>query len=229
MLLKILGSDLSLAASSYVSAQLLTDAGAPISYTAAAIETTWFSLKKYTDVSTSTQVTISSIVDVTIAEGKFNIIFDATTTPQTGDILVLTGSGNESTTNPFSKIKNTVSIDTGLGTVSDTGQSIFTQTPIVPTNTTAPNKFNFVINTLTNDGLNYTEAQVIPLTTPIVVYGVLVKSIKIQVASPKTAYVASEGIAYTVTFHTSTDGTGAAVQFDGNPNDILSIGLNPIV
>lgn len=229
MLLKILGSDLSKGASSFVSAQLLTDAGIAISYTTGDVKSTWFSLNKYTSASTSTAVTITSLSDVDATTGKFNLLFDATTNPQTGDILVLTGNGTESTTGVFSLIKNTVSIDTGLSTVTTTGQDIYTQTPLVPTNTTAPNKFNFVINTFTNDGDLYTDAIVVPLTTPIVVYGVLIKSIKIVVSSQKTAYVASEGIAYNVTFHTSTDGTGAAVQFDGNPNDILSIGLNPII
>ena len=202
MLLKITASDLTTLATSFLSVNLLSAPAVPIDLTSKTPLTTWFSLDKLVDVSTSSNITISSVSIVDAATGSIKVTFDATaSTVALGDILCLSGG---TVISDFGRVLATSTIDTGLGTITSGEQGVFIKAPKINTTKDTPYKLN--LQSVTLDGTGLSES-IFELPVNYTINGLSVLSIKLTAISATTVNV-NDTISFKVSFYSQAGAQG---------------------
>lgn len=228
MLLKINSANIVSNNDSTLSAVLLNDLGTtPIDTQSISSETNskdWFSLKGYNGL-TLTDLVITQVTQgSTPANGEITITFtNSSNQASIGDILILSPGTVIPTNSPFSKIKNTASLDTGFSDTSPVAS--VTETTIAPkAYSTKDNQYNFKLDIITKQG---DSISTITTTTndPIIVNGLVVTKIVFDIADSDNIYDSLETCNYTISFFDSSDNI---IYYEPSTTDIISVSFVPV-
>lgn len=235
MLIKLLSYDFTTTGSYKLNAILLDNDNTTAINTTTPPDKALFRLERFLSITPAT-ITITSIAaGTTPASGEIVITFDESAVSdqstngniKIGDVLVLS-QGTTVGTTPYSRIMNTASMDTGLGTTPLTEVDQYTVTP--SPNSTKDKNYSYGLSFFQEGG---TEV-VIPLNQilggPITIAGETINSIRFSmITDPNLTTKYSNGlpVQFKALFYTSTDGSGTPLTLEGNANDIFSMAFIP--
>lgn len=205
---------------------LESSVGAPINLTSqTAPSASLFKLVK----ADNTEISILGVTLGTSPSAGEIVITFAETAATVGDVLILT-QGSTAGENPYSRIMNSASIDTGVD-VSGSNLDQYILTPNLTSRTSG--NYNLSLNFLMENGSDITNTlnNIITLSTPITIYGIAIHSIKIEMVTNgdlgTNKYNADTPIQFKVNFYQGIDGTNPINFAPGQDPSILSVSFVP--